>query len=76
MKTTLNFPDDIIAEAKIRAVREKTTLTDLIVQGLKMKLTEGKHPGGLPVSGAGGGLLPEISWEELAEREDADGAYR
>ena len=76
MKMTLNFPDDIIVEAKITAVREKTTLTDLIVQGLKMKLREGQYPGGLPVSGAGGGLLPDISWEELAEEEGEDGAYR
>lgn len=67
MKTTLNFPDDLIADAKIRAVRENTTLTDIIVQGMQMKLREGKGPGRLPVSSAGGGLLPGITWENMSK---------
>jgi hypothetical protein len=67
MKTTLNFPDDIISDAKIRAVRENTTLTDIIVQGLEMRLKKGHKPGRLPVSSASGGLVPGAEWERLTK---------
>jgi hypothetical protein len=49
----------------------KTTLTDLIVKGLKMLLRQNTHPGGLPVSAAGGGLRPDVSWEKVSEGERA-----
>ena len=38
MKTTLNFPDDLISEAKIQAAIEHTTLTNIIIEGLKIRL--------------------------------------
>lgn len=39
MKTTLDLNDRLVAEAKSRAVRERTTLTRLIEEGLRMRLS-------------------------------------
>lgn len=38
MRTTLDINDRLLAEAKVRAVREKTTLTRLIEEGLRLRL--------------------------------------
>lgn len=35
MKTTIDLPDDILRRAKIVAVQRKTTLKDLVIQGLE-----------------------------------------
>ena len=42
MKTTLNFPDKLVQEAKRRALDEGTTLTDLVVQGLEARVGRGR----------------------------------
>lgn len=76
MKTTLNLPDTVVREAKRRAIEEATTLTDLIVQGLKTRLERGEQAGPLPQSKAAGGLQAGVSWEGLAAAEDAGEAYR
>jgi hypothetical protein len=76
MRTTLNFPDNIITEAKMRAVRENTTLTGLLVEGLKMRLDTGRTPRDLPVSGAAGGLKPGITWEGLHRGGEGGEHYR
>lgn len=76
MKTTLNLPDVIALRAKRRALEEGTTLTELIVQGLKARLEREALPGELPVSRASGGLCPGVSWESLAAAEDGAEAYR
>ncbi|MGF1657678.1 MAG: hypothetical protein ACFCU3_11960 [Verrucomicrobiales bacterium] len=34
MKTTIDFPDDLLQKAKIAAVQRKTTLRELVVQGV------------------------------------------
>jgi hypothetical protein len=76
MKTTLNLQDDIVRDAKRRAVAEATTLTDLIVQGLKNRLKSGERPGILPVSSSGGGLMPDVRWEDLQAAESEGVMYR
>jgi|WetSurMetagenome_2_1015567.scaffolds.fasta_scaffold116480_4 hypothetical protein len=76
MKTTLNLPDDVVCDAKRRAVAEATTLTDLIVQGLKTRLKSGERPGVLPVSSSGGGLKPDVRWEDLQAAEAEGEMYR
>jgi len=76
MKTTLNLPDPVVREAKRRALAEETTLTDLIVQGLKARLARGSARGSLPTSTAGGGLCPGVSWDRLEAYGDAGEAHR
>jgi hypothetical protein len=76
MRTTLNFPDDLILKAKMQAVRDKTTLTDIIVQGLELRLKQDKIAGTLPVSKSGGGLRKGISWKELRSKKPEDEQYR
>ena len=76
MKTTLNLPDPVVREAKRRALEEATTLTDLIVQGLKTRLEKGTRTEALPVSVAEGGLRYGVVWERLEAVEDEGEAYR
>lgn len=76
MKTTLNLPDEVVRAAKQRALAEDTTMTDLIVQGLKARLQRGSPRGDLPVSAATGGLCPGVRWERLGVTDGADEAYR
>ena len=76
MKTTLNFPDKLVQEAKRRALDEGTTLTDLVVQGLEARVGRGRREGLLPVSMASGGLQAGVTWEKLAASGDAGEAYR
>jgi len=76
MKTTLNFPDSLILEAKIRAAREHTTLTGLIVEGLKMRLRQRDIPRDLPVSGSGGGLKAGHTWEGIHRSGAGNEVYR
>ena len=61
MKTTLNLPDDLIARAKARAAKERSTLTKMIEEGLVLRLRRGRSQSTralnpLPVSRRGGGL--------------------
>mgnify|MGYP005848999191 CR=1 FL=1 len=45
MKTTIDFPDDLLQKAKIAAVQRKTTLRELVVQGVSYIIT---HPASEP----------------------------
>jgi hypothetical protein len=76
MKTTLNLPDPVVLQAKRRALDEGTTLTDLIVQGLKARLDKKPDPGALPVSGASGGLMPGVTWKDLAVADSGEDSCR
>ena len=76
MKTTLNFPDKLVKEAKRRALEEGATLTDLVVQGLEARLGMGGREESLPVSTAGGGLKAGVTWEKLAAPGDIGEAHR
>jgi hypothetical protein len=65
MKTTLNIPDSIIRDAKLRAIQEGKTLTDLLVEGLRIRLARSMPVRSLPVSRDGGGLAPGVDWASL-----------
>jgi uncharacterized protein GlcG (DUF336 family) len=75
MKTTLNFPDELIAQAKIEAVRRNTTLTALIVDALEHRMAKTKVPGTLPVSTSSGGLSAGHTWENI-RHAGGDELYR
>lgn len=65
MKTTLNLSDDLVAQAKTLATKERITLTKMIEEGLVLRLRrqKGRAPRKfreLPVSQRRGGLRPGI----------------
>jgi hypothetical protein len=76
MRTTLNIPDALIRDAKRRAIEERRTLTDLIVEGLRNRLAKSSPTRALPVSTATGGLLPDVTWEQLETVGAAGEFYR
>ena len=62
MKTTLDINDHLLADAKVLAARQRTSLTRLIEEGLRLRLraTVGARPRGalrLPVFKGRGGLV-------------------
>ncbi|MFP4552150.1 MAG: hypothetical protein ACLFNT_15185 [Spirochaetales bacterium] len=61
MRTTLNLPDELAREAKLRAVEENTTLTRLIVEGLEYRVRSPRSSGPLPVSRASGGVREGVN---------------
>lgn len=76
MRTTLNLPDRLVAEAKRRALEEGTTLTDLLTQGLRNRLEQRTRDFTLPVSKSDGGLAAGVTWETLEAAEPAEDRYR
>ena len=62
MKTTVDLPDDILERTKIAAVRRRTSLKNLIIEGLEAvlreeipadaltRLRQGYHLGGQPLT--------------------------
>ena len=66
MKTTLDIDDDLLRNAKVLAAKQGSSLTRLIEEGLRMRLTARPasmattHNFKLPVSPCKGGLLPGI----------------
>ena len=78
MRTTLNLNDDLARQAKEVAARERTTLTRLIEEGLRLRLRPSPPPPpsgeALPVFDGRGGLADgadPLSNESL--RDAADG---
>ena len=66
MKTTLDLRDDLVAQAKALAAKERTTLTRMIEEGLALRLRRQRasrvgvlKP--LPVSKRGGGLRTGVN---------------
>ena len=76
MRTTLNLPDPMVAQAKKRALEEGTTMTDILIQGLKARLERSKLVRSLPVSTASGGLVQGVSWDTLEAAEPEGDLYR
>jgi hypothetical protein len=76
MRTTLNLPDAIAAQAKKRALEEGTTMTDILVQGLKARLERTNLARALPVSKFSGGLAPGVAWDSLVAAESEGERYR
>lgn len=65
MKTTLDLNDQLLADAKVLAVQQRTSLTRLIEEGLQLRLrakTAGavRAGGRLPVFKGRGGLLAGV----------------
>ncbi len=65
MRTTVRLEDALITQAKREAERRGETLTALIEQGLRMVLAQSRLQYNrervrLPVSEAGGGVLPGV----------------
>lgn len=65
MKTTLDIQDNLLANAKVAAAVQRTTLTRLIEEGISMRLAamERKQPPRrvtLPVMSGKGGMRPGI----------------
>lgn len=81
MRTTLNLDDALVIRAKQVAASERTTLTRLIEEGLRMRLRQtevsDRKPGAIPVFAGQGGLLPGIdSLRSQSLTEAADQADR
>ena len=66
MKTTLDIDDSLLRNAKVLAAQQGSSLTRLIEEGLRMRLTARPSIGSaarnptLPVSPCKGGVLPGI----------------
>ncbi len=82
MKTTLDLNDTLIANAKALAAQQRTTLTRVVEEGLRLRLasppsTKQKERFKFPVLKGKGGLAPGIdpssnkSMLEAAEGDDA-----
>ena len=75
MRTTVDLPDELLRQARTRAAEEETTLTALLTEGLRLRLSGA--PSGrrrqrrLPTSAAGGGLQPWIDPSSNASLLDA-----
>lgn len=78
MKTTLNFHDALLTEAKALAARQRVSLTRLIEEGLRMRLRAAEIPQPKkrrprPVFDGQSGLAPGLtglSTRELLEAAD------
>jgi hypothetical protein len=74
MRTTVRVSDHLLERARKRAAEENRTLTSLIEEGLAMVLAE-RAPTErrrivLPVSRAGGGVLPRVDLNRSSDLEE------
>ena len=65
MKTTLNINDQLLADAKTLAVKQRTSLTRLIEEGLQLRLRAQaagvpRRKASLPVFNGRSGLVPGV----------------
>jgi hypothetical protein len=72
MKTTIHIADGLLAEAQAIAARDKTTLKDLVNEGLRNVVTARREPKPFKLKDGsfkgGKGLQPEFenaSWAEI-----------
>ncbi len=74
MKTTVEIPDSLLAQARAVASRERTTLRALIAEGLRRILGERRRAGRFRlrrVTVRGKGLQPDLrgaSWDRIRDR--------
>ena len=76
MTTTLNIPDDLVKKAKQLALRDGVTLTDMLVSGLSLRVSEAEGSVRVPVSSTQGGLCPGVNWESLQAAETGEAWHR
>jgi hypothetical protein len=73
MKTTLNISDPLLREARRIAIRDRTTLRELVEQGLRKVVAERKARRRfklLTVTFKGEGLVPELrgaDWDRIRD---------
>ncbi len=74
MKTTVHIPDSLLSQARKMAARERTSVKELIIEGLRRVLKERNAPGAAfrlrKVTFKGEGLQPGAaagSWERLRD---------
>lgn len=71
MRTTVRLDDALLEQAKREASRREETLSALIEKGLRLVLAQSRPPRRrprvvLPVSRAGGGVLPGVDLSDSA----------
>jgi len=71
MRTTVRLDDALLRQAKKEAQNRQETLTALIEQGLRLVLAQSKPSRArkrysVPVSSAGGGVLPGVDLNDSA----------
>lgn len=75
MRTTVDLPDELLTQARSRAVDEGTTLTALLADGLRLRLARRVPPASerrpLPVSRNSGGMQPWVDPASNASLLDA-----
>jgi hypothetical protein len=69
VRTTIDFPEDLLREAKQRAARERRSLSEVVTDALRSSFaqvaTERREPVELPTFG-GGGLQPGVDLDDTA----------
>jgi hypothetical protein len=75
MKTTIDLPDDLLIQAKTRAVRLRTTLKELVIAGLRRELASESEPAKRAITWVtvAGGLPKGV---DAADRETLAELYR
>lgn len=71
MRTTLRVDDELLRRAKSHAARQGRSLTSVFEEALRRLLAEAERAGQrqqveLPVSSAGGGVLPGVDLDDSA----------
>ena len=73
MRTTVRLRDDLLKRAKRRAAEEGRTLTSIIEEGVALVLgaprPKRRAPISLPVSQAGGGVMPGVDLNRSSDLE-------
>ena len=74
MKTTIDIPDPLYRQAKIRAIEQSTSLKDILLRGLERELRTGDTPAEEPAP-----KVPYFARRKLLPafaRLQAEGAFR
>ena len=70
MRTTIDLPDDLLSEAKERAVREGRSLSEVVGDAVRSSFARAAPPAErvtkLPTFTGGGGLQPGVDLDDSA----------
>jgi hypothetical protein len=70
MRTTIELPDELLRQAKIRAALEGIPLKKFFIAAVEQKLAPPaklKHRRGIPVIDTGGPPIPDLTPEQIEE---------